>query len=144
MTDAIIQKVMARLNPAPFWESLGAELVTAGGGSASVLLRSRPEFGRSGGNGDGTAHGGVVAAAIDMAASCALITLLADGEGRTTIDLTVHYLAPARGDITAKATVRRRGGRTAVIDIEAETEDGLVALGRATFAILALRGTTGQ
>jgi acyl-coenzyme A thioesterase PaaI-like protein len=71
-----------------------------------------------------------------MAASCALITLLGEDEGRTTIDLTVHYLAPAKGDLTAVATVRRRGGRTAIIDVELTAMDTLAAIGRATFAIL--------
>ena len=138
MTDAErIAAVMSRLNPAPFWEHLGCELVAAGEGSATVRLASRPEFGRSGGTGDGTAHGGVIASLIDATASCALITLLSADEGRTTIDLTVHYLAPAQGDLSATATIRRRGGRTAVIDIEAFSASGeLCAIGRATFAIL--------
>ena len=132
-----IAGVMARLTPAPFWEHLGCELVAAGAGTATVRLRSREEFGRSGGSGDGTAHGGIVASLIDATASCALITLLSPEEGRTTVDLTVHYLAPATGDLSATATVRRRGGRTAVIDIEAFGANGeLAAIGRATFAIL--------
>lgn len=37
----------------------------------------------------------------------------------------------------ATATIRRRGGRTAVIDVEAAADrDVLVALGRAVFAVL--------
>lgn len=129
--------VLARLQPAPFWDHLGCELVEAGEGTACVRLAPRPEFGRSGGMGDGTLHGGVVSSLIDATASCALITLLAAEEGRTTIDLSVHFLAPAQGTLTATATVRRRGGRTAVIDAEVLSEGGeLVAIGRATFAIL--------
>lgn len=101
------------------------------------MLPARTEFGRSSNTGDGTAHGGVVASLIDMAASCALITTLGEHEGRTTIDLTTHFLAPARGNLTATAAVRRRGGRTAVIDVEVTSESGeLAAIGRATFAIL--------
>ena len=138
MTEAErIAAILRRLHPAPFWEHLGCEILGAGEGCATVRLANRPEFGRSGGTGDGTAHGGIVASLIDATASCALITLLTEVEGRTTIDLTVHYLAPAQGDLTATATVRRRGGRTAVIDIDAFSASGeLVAIGRATFAIL--------
>ncbi len=135
MSDDLRQRVMARLDPAPFFEHLGAELTATGEGTATVRIPGRPEFGRSGGVGDGTLHGGVVASAIDMAASCALITTLAADEGRTTVDLSVHFLAPARGELLARATVRRRGGRIAIIDIEAECDGALVALGRATFAI---------
>lgn len=132
--------VLERLRPAPFWDHLGCELVAAAPGTAAVRLPARPQFGRSTNSGDGAAHGGAVAALIDMAASCALITVLAPDEGRTTIDLAVHYLAPARGDLTATATIRRRGGRTAVIDVEAAADgDVLVALGRAVFAVLPAR-----
>ncbi len=132
----MIAAVLRRLDPAPFWDYVGARLVEATAGRAVVCVPGRAEFGRSGGVGDGTAHGGIVATAIDMAASCSLITVLAEDEGRTTIDLSVHYLAPARSDLTATATVRRRGGRTAIIDIELESGGEVAALGRATFAIL--------
>ena len=97
----------------------------------------QPRHGRSSNTGDGSAHGGAIASLVDMAASCALLTVLGPDEGRTTIDLAVHYLAPARGDLRAEASVRRRGGRTAVIDVEITGEDSeIAALGRATFAVL--------
>lgn len=127
--------MLRRLQPAPFWDHLGAELLEVAEGEAAVRIPSRPEFGRSGNSGDGTLHGGLVASALDMAASCALLTVLLPEEGRATVDLTVHYLAPARAAIVATASVRRRGKRTAVIDVEATSEGTLVALGRATFAI---------
>ena len=138
-TDAIALRdgVLARLQPAPFWDHLGCELLSAASGSASVRFANRPEHGRSSNSGDGSAHGGAIASLVDMAASCALLTLLASEEGRTTIDLTVHYLAPGKGELTATAVVRRRGGRTAVIDVEVNSGDGaLAALGRTVFAVL--------
>jgi uncharacterized protein (TIGR00369 family) len=129
--------VLDRLQPAPFWDHLGCTLLAAEPGRATVRFPNRPEHGRSSNTGDGTAHGGAIASLVDMAASCALLTVLAEQEGRTTIDLAVHFLAPGRGELTAAATVRRRGGRTAVIDIEvAGSDERLVALGRAVFAIL--------
>ncbi|MBI2767733.1 MAG: PaaI family thioesterase [Chloroflexi bacterium] len=134
--ETVAEGVLRRLQPAPFWDLVGAELTEAVAGRAVVRIAARREFGRSGGMGDGTLHGGIVASAIDMAASCALITVLSEDEGRTTVDLTINYLAPARGDLTATGTLRRRGGRVAVIDIEVEAAGETVALGRATFAIL--------
>ena len=137
---SLAERVLTRLQPAPFWDHLGCELTAAAPGSANVRVRNRPEYGRSSNSGDGSAHGGLVAALIDMAASCALMTLLAPDQGRTTVDLAVHYLAPARGDLEATAAVRRRGGRMAVIDVEVTGAKGrLVALGRATFAVVSER-----
>lgn len=134
---ALVESVLTRLQPAPFWDHLGCTLLAATPGSATVRFPNRPEHGRSTNGGDGSAHGGAIASLIDMASSCALLTLLAEHESRTTIDLAVHYLAPARGELTATATIRRRGGRTAFIDVEVATEDGtLAALGRSVFAVL--------
>lgn len=136
----LVGAVMQRLRPAPFWDALGVELAEAAPGRATIRMPVRPDMGRSSNTGDGSAHGGVIASLADMAASCALITTLAPGEGRTTIDLNVHFLAPARGTLTAEGHIRRRGGRTAVIDIEiTDGEGALVAVGRATFAVLPSR-----
>ena len=143
MEDAsaqLVNAVLRRLMPAPFWDHLGCVLIGAAPGSATVRLTVRPEHGRSSNTGDGSAHGGALASLVDMASSCAVITLLGPDEGRTTIDLNVHYLAPARGDLTALARVRRRGGRTVFIDVEITDAAGTpVALGRTTFAILPAR-----
>ena len=134
---ALVDSVIARLQPAPFWDHLGCTLLAATTGSATVRFPNRPEHGRSTNSGDGSAHGGAIASLIDMASSCALLTTLAEHESRTTIDLAVHYVAPARGKLTAIATIRRRGGRTAFIDVEVLAEDGsLAALGRTVFAVL--------
>jgi uncharacterized protein (TIGR00369 family) len=133
----LAQTVLRRLQPAPFWDHLGCELVDASPGCATVRFPNRPEHGRSSNTGDGSAHGGAIASLVDMAASCALLTVLGPEEGRTTIDLSVHFLAPARGRLTAIATVRRRGGRTAFIDVDVGADDGtLVAVGRTVFAVL--------
>ncbi|MGE3449109.1 MAG: PaaI family thioesterase [Microbacteriaceae bacterium] len=138
----LVDAVLDRLQPAPFWDHLGCTLTGAEPGRATVRFPNRPEHGRSSNTGDGTAHGGAIASLVDMAASCALLTVLAEDESRTTIDLTIHYLAPGRGTLNAIATVRRRGGRTAVIDIEVAGGDGsLIALGRAVFAIVKDRGS---
>jgi uncharacterized protein (TIGR00369 family) len=133
----LVDAVLDRLQPAPFWNHLGCTLLAAEPGRATVRFPNRPEHGRSSNTGDGTAHGGAIASLVDMTASCALLTVLGADEGRTTIDLSVHYLAPARGELTATAVVRRRGGRTAVIDIDVISGDGsLAAIGRAVFAVL--------
>lgn len=129
--------ILDRLQPAPYWDHVGCRMVSVAPGRVTVRLPARSAHGRSSNTGDGTLHGGMVATLIDMAASCAVISVIDRNHGRTTIDLSVHYLAPARGDLEAAATVRRRGGRTAIVDIEVTDEaQVLVALGRATFALL--------
>jgi uncharacterized protein (TIGR00369 family) len=137
-TADLRELVLERVGRRPFVQHVGAELVTAEAGLVTLRLPWRAEHVRSGAEpGDEpTLHGGVAASLADIAASSALVTVLAPGEGRATIDLSIHYLAPLRGETTAVARVRRRGGRTAVIDIEIAGEDGAIgALARATFAI---------
>jgi uncharacterized protein (TIGR00369 family) len=134
--SALAGRVLARLQPAPFWDHLGCTLLAAAAGSATVRFPNGPEHGRSSNTGDGAAHGGAIASLVDMAASCAVLTLIGEEERRTTVDLSVHYLAAAKGALTATATVRRRGGRTVVLDVEVLAADGtLAALGRTVFAV---------
>lgn len=135
-------RVLDRLGRRPFVDLLGAELVSAEPGRLVMRLPWRAQHTHSGvlpGN-EPSLHGGAAASLADIAASSALSTVLAEGEGRTTIALAIHYLAPLRGDVIAEARVRRRGGRTAFIDIDLTGGDGtLGAVARATFAILPAR-----
>ncbi len=129
--------VLTRLQPAPFWDYLGCELLDAAPGTSTVLLPAGPTYGRSSTKGDGAVHVGVLATLADMAANCALMTVLRPDERCTTVDFIVHHLGPARGDLLATGTVRRRDGRTVVIDVEVTTGDKEeVAFGRTTFALL--------
>lgn len=137
--ETLVETVLRRLQPAPFWTWVGAELVSASPGEALIRIPMRHEFGRSAMTGEFSAHGGLVATALDMAASCALATLLAEGEGRATVDLNVHFLERVTGPVEVSATVRRRSKRTAVIDIELTSEGKISALGRAVFAIVPAR-----
>jgi len=134
-----LETLLQRIGSRPFVEHLGAEFVSAEPGLVRMRLPWRAEHCRSGLRpGDAPSlHGGAAASLADAAASAALVTVLREGEGRTTIDLMIHYLAPLRGEVMAEARVRRRGGRTAIIDVELCGEDGETgAIARATFAIL--------
>lgn len=140
--EAAIAALLERIGARPFVERLGCAFTHAEPGCVRVRLPWRPEHSRSGLNpGDEPAlHGGAAATLADIAASAALVTVLRDGEGRTTIDLAIHYLAPLRGDVVAEARLRRRGGRVAVVDVELTGADGtLGAIARGAFAILGKR-----
>lgn len=70
-------------------------------------------------NAMGGVQGGVLAALLDSAMGCAVLSVLPEGGGCTTTDLQVRYFrpAPARGGLLrAEATVVHRGRRTAVAE----------------------------
>lgn len=72
-------------------------------------------------------HGGVIATMLDSAAGCAVHSVLAAGEGYTSLDLTVKYLRPvttASGQVTATGTVISRGSRTALAEARLTDERG--------------------
>ncbi len=65
-------------------------------------------------------NGGVVAAFAELAAHCALRTLLADGEViEGTQETNLSYITSAVGaETVAEATVLRKGGRLCVVDVD--------------------------
>jgi uncharacterized protein (TIGR00369 family) len=79
----------------------------------------------------GTVHGGLAAALLDSAASCAINTTLPAGTGYTTLDLSAHFLRPITSDlgpIRAAGTVLNRGRRTALGKAEVrDSSDRLLA-----------------
>ena len=76
-------------------------------------------------NPHGVLHGAVLFAAMDTAMGGALTSLLADGETCATVEAKINYLAPVvRGCLTAEATIVHKGGRVAVVEARATTEDG--------------------
>jgi uncharacterized protein (TIGR00369 family) len=108
---------------APFLRTLGARLEEVTPQHARLALPHREENG----NRNGTLHGGVVAAAIDVVAATAASAGLdpARRRGASTIDLTVHFLAPAsHEDLVATAVVSRRGRDITFVDATVATESG--------------------
>ncbi len=95
-----------------------------------IELPYREEL-RRGGE-DRIAHGGVVAALVDIAAHATLHAQTR--RGMPTIDLRVDYLRPAQMPLTARGLVRRRGQTIGNADVEVFDATGrLVATGRAVF-----------
>ena len=140
--QAAVAALLEQIGARPFVEALGCEFTHAEPGCVRVRLPWRPAHSRSGvqAGDEPTLHGGAAATLADIAASAALVTALREGEGRSTIDLAIHYLAPLRGDVVAEARLRRRGGRVAVVDVELTGADGtLGAIARGAFAILSKR-----
>lgn len=90
----------------PYYRLLG--LCTEPGqpaGESKITLQSRPELENS----RGDVHGGVVASLLDAAMGVAVRSAYPGGEGATTVSITVNYLEPGRGSLTATGRVVRPG-----------------------------------
>lgn len=89
----------------------------------------------------GSVHGGIIATLLDSAAGCAVQTMLDEGVGYTSLDLSVKYLRGIRADtgiITCTGTVVHAGRRTALAQAEVRDGNGLL-LASATSSCVILR-----
>ncbi|MBW3657997.1 MAG: PaaI family thioesterase [Actinobacteria bacterium] len=127
---------MRRFVPAsPFVALAGIELVELDDGHAELRLPYRDEVATMG----TVVHGGAIATLVDTAAMAAAWAGadVPDELRGATVALTVTYLAPADGqDVTAVATVLRRGRRLTTVRVDASTPDGTaVASGLVTYQL---------
>lgn len=131
--------VRDRLSRSAFREWMGLELVSIEDGSCEVRFPIRPHHLNPG----GVVHGGVLATLLDGAIGLALRTKIGADETHVTLELTVHYLSPARdGVIVARGKAVQGGKRTSYGEAELLTEDGrLIARGAATFLTVPGRET---
>src|SRR5262249_35572565 len=96
--------------PAPIQFTLGFELSSVEEGR--VQFRLMP--GEYLCNPMGSVHGGVACTLLDSAMSSAVLSILDEKHGFTTVDLTVHLtraISPEAGPLTAIGTVLHRGSR---------------------------------
>lgn len=73
----------------------------------------------------GSVHGGFTAFLLDGAMGRAAGRSLAPGEVTATLQLSIQYLAPARGRIRATGRIVRRGRTVAFLEAVCEREDGV-------------------
>lgn len=128
-----LDSLQRALDDPPYQRFLGLRAISFDPGAGSVILRLpfKNEFCRSSEKGE--IHGGVTAALIDIAGDYALAVSL--GEGVPTIDLRIDYLRMAVStDLTARATVVKKGRSLGVVNVEVTDDQGrLVAIGRGTY-----------
>jgi acyl-CoA thioesterase len=125
-----------------FWATLGIEVVEAGEGWVRLRVLVRDDLRNAPG---APVHGGVLATLVDAAVGGALGTYgdaASGGVDQTTLDLNVSFVAAARGDaLVAEGRILRRGRTIAFGEARVTDAAGtLVAVGRATYMILAPRG----
>jgi uncharacterized protein (TIGR00369 family) len=70
-------------------------------------------------------HGGITATVLDTAMGTLANTLLPEGYGAVTSNLSIHYIAPGKGsNMKATAQVIHKGSQTLVIEGSAYCDDG--------------------
>lgn len=116
----------------PFAQLLGIELIEAVDGHAEARLPFRDVLSSS--EHSEIAHGGATYALADHVGGMAVIS--ATGTVCPTVDMRIDYLEPVRSDLRASATVSRRGGGVAPVDIDVyDAEDSVVATARGVYKV---------
>ncbi|MEQ8766024.1 MAG: PaaI family thioesterase [Planctomycetota bacterium] len=96
--------------PTPFGQFLGVEWIERGPEGARVVFDLAPHHC----NKRGVAHGGVLSSLLDMTLGASVIAAIRPEEWCATIDLALHFVAPARlGRIEVRGEVLRRARRIA-------------------------------
>ncbi len=126
--------IRARFAAADFSRWMGLELVSIDDGTSELRLKLEPHHLNPG----GIAHGGVVAAMLDVAAGLAHRSKLGPDATHVTVQLHVNYLqAVGIGVVTARGvslqTWRRVGYSEATLHDE---DDRVLARASATFLIV--------
>ncbi|PWU23725.1 MAG: phenylacetic acid degradation protein [Candidatus Rokuibacteriota bacterium] len=142
MAADLLAAVRERARTNLFWRHLGIEVESAEPGWVRLRVPIRDEFRNASG---APVHGGVYSALVDTAVGGALSTLHVASEGgigQTTLDLNVSLMAGATsGAMIAEARILKRGRTIAFGEAKISDADGkLLAVGRATYMILAPRG----
>jgi uncharacterized protein (TIGR00369 family) len=86
--------VRRRFADSPVCRFFGFEVEEVAAGAITLALPLRPEFGHAPGYFQGT----IVGAVADYAGSYAAYTLIPDDWSRLTLDYTLKFLSPARGE----------------------------------------------
>ena len=118
----------------PYFGHLNMELIGAENGYAKVSMNIKPCHK----NVHGVVHGGAIASLADQAAMRAAQTKFSVGQTGTTVQMDMHYLAPAReGRLVAAARIQKMGRLVAFSDVDVNDDKGkAVALARCTIAIV--------
>ncbi|HEY4249677.1 MAG TPA: PaaI family thioesterase [Roseomonas sp.] len=104
----------------PFYRLIGLQVVEAKDGTALVTLEATPDVANS----RGEVHGGALATMLDAALVNAARSTLPEGTMAATVNLSVNYLSPGAGTLTARGRVVRRGRSLVAAEAIIEDVDG--------------------
>ena len=119
----------------PFVGHLGMRVEAIHPDAVRISMPYRPELATVG----DVVHGGAITSLVDTSAMAAAWSVVEVGQAPrgSTVGLTVDFVAPARGaELTADATVRRRGRQLCFCDVDVADGHGrLVARGLVTYKL---------
>lgn len=116
--------IAERILAAPYARFVGVELDGVEPGLVRLALAARADTSNRG----GSLHGGVTASLLDVAGTIAARSVApdADDAATSTIDLAVHYLAPAVDEpVIVTGTVTRRGREIVFVETGVSTAAGV-------------------
>jgi len=114
------------------WEFIGDE-----GGVLVLRFPPRPEFENPAGN----IHGGILTAMLDECMSGAASLPLPDNAVVPTIDMTVRFIRPARGELRGAGRLIHRGQRICHTAGELHDAGGRLVASATASCMIALPGT---
>ncbi len=124
LTEAQQRRIARALETVPFARLLGIELESVEPGRSVMTLQIREELKQN----NAVVHGGAIASLIDTSTAFAILTLLAENERTTTVDLTISYIRPlVTGVAQCSARVLRAGGKIIVVSAEVLDQAGNLA-----------------
>jgi len=119
--------------PMPMARAFGLRGEAIGDDRARVRMQHNADYTNS----RGDVHGGAIATLLDCALSCAARAHDPSRYGVVTVDLTVHFIAPGRGDVIGHGFCERRGRALSFVRGEVRDEAGeLLALATGTFKLV--------
>ncbi|MCO5089592.1 PaaI family thioesterase [Bosea sp. (in: a-proteobacteria)] len=107
----------------PFYRHIGLRSEPAPApGTSIVHLATQPDIANS----HGDIHGGAIMSLLDAAMGIAARTLLSEGQGVTTVSMSVNFVTAGGGDLVARGRVVRQGRSIASTEAFAEDAKGRV------------------
>ena len=128
------KRLKKRGKQSPYFNHLNMVYEQAEEGFARVSMKIKPHHK----NIRGVVHGGAIASLADQAAMRAVHTRLTQGQTGRTIQMDMHYLAPARGKrLVGEGRVQKIGRRIAFSDAEVKDDEGsTIATARCTIMLV--------
>ena len=127
------EEILAWQRQSPFNTTVGLQVVETGQGTAILRL----PLAEAVENRKGNIHGGAIATLADAAMGFAIRAARDELYALSTISMTVNYLAPATGDLTATARCTKFGRSISFATVDILGADGkLVASGTGAFKVL--------
>ncbi|MCX5919391.1 MAG: PaaI family thioesterase [Deltaproteobacteria bacterium] len=138
-SPSIDQELLRKvLESSPFFRHLKMEFVDAADGVARLSLTVQPFHI----NTQGIVQGGVLCSLADVVGLLAVGTRLSLGQRPRTVQMDVHFLAPAKeGTLVAVGRIAKMGTLVSVSDVEIQDETGkTVCMARCTSVLVSVAG----